>query len=153
MNYSHIIVPLDGSEMAESVFPYLEGLASVNTEVELVRAVSAVELHYKAASPIDSRGERDLNQVFMQEAEDYLQSAKSKLARLGAKVTTKVLAGNASAAISDYIKSVSPDLLLMASHGRSGPSRWVWGSTADKLLHSTTIPVFLVRPHGSILNK
>jgi nucleotide-binding universal stress UspA family protein len=153
MKYSHIVVPLDGSDLAECILPYLDGLASEATNVELVRVVSPVEMHYKAAFPIDARGEKDLNQALIKEAENYLQKAKAKLSHLEAKVSTSVLTGSPAAAISDYIKKTRPDLLLIASHGRSGPSRWVWGSTADKLLHSIDIPVFLVRPPGCVVNQ
>jgi nucleotide-binding universal stress UspA family protein len=150
MNYRHVIVPLDGSELAESVLPHLEALASncQITTVELVRAVPPIELHYKAALPIDLRQEKEINQAILKEAEDYLLKVKSRLDASRMTVTIKVLSGNVGSILADYVKNSGADLLLMATHGRSGPSRWVWGSIADKLLRSACIPIFLVRPPG-----
>ena len=60
MNYQHVMVPLDGSELAESVLPHLEAVASncQITTVELIRAVPPIEMHYKAALPFDARQEK-----------------------------------------------------------------------------------------------
>jgi nucleotide-binding universal stress UspA family protein len=150
MNYKHVIVPLDGSELAECVLPHLETVASncQITSVELVRAVPPIEIHYKAAIPIDSNQEKQINQEAIKEAEDYLQTVKSRLESSLMTVTTKVLPGKAADVLADYLKQSDADMLIMATHGRSGPSRWIWGSVAEKLLRATEIPVFLVRPTG-----
>jgi nucleotide-binding universal stress UspA family protein len=148
MNYQHVIVPLDGSETAESVLPHLDAVASncQITTVELVRAVPPIELHYKAAMPIDARQEKQLNEAAIREAEQYLQKIKSKLDASRMTITTKVLPGVVADTLANYLEKSGADLLLMSTHGRSGPSRWFWGSIADKLLKISCIPVFLVRP-------
>jgi nucleotide-binding universal stress UspA family protein len=155
MNYQHVIVTLDGSELAESVLPHLEAVASncQITTVELVRAVPPLEMHYKAALPFDERQEKELNQSALKGAEDYLRQVKARLDASRMTVTTKVLSGPVADSLADYVNKSSADLLLVATHGRSGPSRCVWGSTAERLLHSSCIPVFLVRPPSCSIKK
>jgi nucleotide-binding universal stress UspA family protein len=148
MNYQHVIVPLDGSELAESVLPHLEAVASncQITKVELIRAVPPIEVHFRAALPIDAEQEKQFNRAALKEAEDYLLKIKAGLDSSRMTVTTKVLSGNVGDVLVDYLNRSDADLLLIATHGRSGPSRWIWGSVAEKLLRSSCIPVFLVRP-------
>lgn len=150
MNYKHILVPLDGSELAECVVFHLETMVSENqvTTVELVRVVPPIELHYKAALPISANQEKRMNQALVKEAEGYLQKVKVRLNDSYASVTTKVLVGPVADALADYLEKSGADLLVMATHGRSGPSRWVWGSVADRLLHVSHVPVFLVPALG-----
>jgi nucleotide-binding universal stress UspA family protein len=148
MNYRHIIIPLDGSELAECVIPHLEALASncQVTTVELVRAVPPIELHYKEVIPFDERQEKQLNQAAIREAEEYLEQVKSRLDSSRMAVTIKVLPGRVRETLVHYLEKSDADLLLIASHGRSGPSRWYWGSVADRLLRCSRIPAFLIRP-------
>ncbi len=149
MIFHHIVIPLDGSELAENSLSYLETFSlTAETEVELVRAVPPVELHYKAALPVDTRAEKELNQSSRKEAQEYLERVKAKIGPSPAKVTTRTIQGNPADAIVDHLNSSGADLLLMATHGRSGPSRWIWGSTAERILRSTCIPTFIVHPPG-----
>ncbi len=148
MNYRRVIVPLDGSELAETVLPHLEALASncQITTIELVRAVPHLEMHYKAAVPLDARQERQMDEADKKAAEEYLQKIKKRLDSSRMTVTTTVLFGRPAETLAEYIEKSDADLLVIATHGRSGPSRWVWGSVTDKLLHCVCIPVFVVRP-------
>ena len=62
------------------------------------------------------------------------------------KVTSASVVGKAPEQIVDYAIQNGADLIIMASHGRSGVSRWAYGSTADRVLKSSPIPVFLIKP-------
>lgn len=148
MNYQHVIVPLDGSNLAESVLPHLEAVASncQITTVELIRVVPPLEMHYKAALPINEKQEKQLNEAALKEAENYLLNVKSRLDASRMSISIKVLPGEAANELVNYLEKSGADLLLIATHGRSGVSRWVWGSVADKLLRTSCIPVFIVRP-------
>ncbi len=148
--YEKIVVPLDGSELAECVLPHLETfLKNLHPKtVELIRVVTPVELHYKAALPIDAKQEKQINQLSVKEAEDYLSKVKERLESEGTDIKIKVLSGHAADALKDYLDKSEADLLFIATHGRSGITRWVMGSVADKLIHIAQIPVFLVRPDG-----
>jgi nucleotide-binding universal stress UspA family protein len=148
MSYRKIVMPLDGSELAECVFPHLEALVPdrQSTSIDLVRVVPPIEMHYKAAVPFDTRQEKEMNQAAVKEATDYLQTVKARLSSAGFNVEIKILSGRPADVLADYLKKSNADLLLIATHGRSGPSRWVWGSIAEKLLQASHVPVFLVRP-------
>jgi nucleotide-binding universal stress UspA family protein len=152
MNYRHVFVPLDGSELAECVLPHLEAVASNSqvTTVELVRAVPPIEMHYREVIPFDAGQERQLNEAAVKEAEEYLKQVKNRLDSSRMQVIVTVLPGRVRDTLVHYLEKSDADLLLIASHGRSGPSRWYWGSVADRLLRCSRIPAFLIRPPGVI---
>jgi nucleotide-binding universal stress UspA family protein len=154
MNYQHVIVPLDGSELAECVLPHLEAVASncQITKVELIRVVPPLEVRYTIGFPVSEKQEAAIYQAEIKEADDYLQKVKAKLDASRMNVVTSVITGKAADVLADYIKKSDADLLLIATHGRSGPSRWYWGSVADKLLRSSCTPVFMVRAPGCALD-
>lgn len=152
MNYRHVLLPLDGSELAECVLPHLEAVASNSeiTTVELVRVVPPIEMHYKEVIPFDARQEKQLNEAALKDAEEYLAKVKSRLDGSRMQIITTVLQGRIRDTLVHYLEKSDADLLLIASHGRSGPSRWYWGSVADRLLRCSRIPAFLIRPAGVI---
>jgi nucleotide-binding universal stress UspA family protein len=151
MEYKHIIVPLDGSELAECVLPHLEAVASncQITTVEMIRAVPPSAVRYATVGfPVSEKQEAAAHEAEVKEAEDYLLKVKARLDHTRMTVTTKVLKGKAADVLADYIKKSDADLLLIATHGRSGPRRWYWGSVADKLLRSICTPIFMIRAPG-----
>jgi nucleotide-binding universal stress UspA family protein len=147
MTYERVLVPLDGSDLAECVLSHVEALAKsgVLGQVELVRVVSPTEFHYAAAIPVSEEEEKELTDRSVKEAEAYLQKIGEMFQPMSVKVTTRVLIGNAAQELSDYAEKIGASLIIMATHGRSGASRWVLGSIADKVIRSTQTPVFLVR--------
>jgi nucleotide-binding universal stress UspA family protein len=153
MDYQRVIVPLDGSPLAECVLPHLETLAASGkiAVVELVRIVPSLEMHYRAALPLDANQEAQINAAAQKEAGAYLQTIKSRLESAGIRnIITTVLIGHVANSLVEHIEKSGADLLLIATHGRSGPSRWVWGSVTDRLLHVASVPVFVVRPQGCL---
>jgi nucleotide-binding universal stress UspA family protein len=151
MQYKKILVPLDGSQFAECVLPHLSALTSSCSiaDIELVSVIPALEMHYKAAVPLDSREEDQISRAEVKAAKDYLDGVAERLRSPILNVTTKVLTGKPAESLANYIETSGSDLLVMATHGRSGPSRWVMGSVADRLLQISPIPVFIVRPSGA----
>jgi nucleotide-binding universal stress UspA family protein len=152
ISYQKIIVPMDGSQLAECVLPHVEAIAlacRVGT-VELVRVVPLIELHIKGAMPFDDNEEKEFNEEAAKEAKTYLNKVKKMLAKKGIPVTTKVLTGPTAKVLADHIDKSAADLVIVSTHGRSGPSRWVWGSIADRLLHSTCTPILMIRAPGCI---
>jgi nucleotide-binding universal stress UspA family protein len=151
VTYNKIIVPLDGSPLAECVLPHLEAIARAPPKAaELVRVVPVMEYHVKGAVPISQSEEQGIYREALLEAGAYLEAIKTALGARGIVVTTMVLRGNVAPALADYIASSGADLVIMSTHGRSGPSRWVWGSVADRLLHATCTPVMMVRAPGCV---
>jgi nucleotide-binding universal stress UspA family protein len=138
---------LDGSKFAEFVLPHLEALTSTCdiTNIELVSVVPGFEMNYREVVPADHKEEEEIEEANVKVAQVYLESVKQKL-KSTSNVTTRVLGGKVSESLADYIVSSGADLLVRATHGRSGSGRWLLGSVADRMLQISPIPVFMVRP-------
>lgn len=135
-----ILVPLDGSQAAEAVLPYVERIATAtNGRVVLLAAVDRPR-DWGEDTGGDLKGERH-------EAESYLHRLQARLASAtGNDVETVVVESEPVAAILTASEKQQPDLIAMTTHGRSGVARWILGSVAAKLLHATHTPMLVVRP-------
>jgi nucleotide-binding universal stress UspA family protein len=137
-----IVVPLDGSALAERALPYAEALARDGAaSLFLVRATLAHAL------PGMDLAEEQIRTVGAAEA--YLAEVAKQLASLGIEADSGVVYGPPSAAILDEIRLRSASMVVMATHGRSGLGRWLYGSVADFVLHRSPVPVLLVPASGA----
>lgn len=141
--YERILVPLDGSEVAEVALPCAEQLAG--------RLGSEVILMSVARS--DEEQDRYVFQSYLQKAVEATKQGAARHLEKGAgeavKVEPMILAGDAAEAIVDYADKSDIGLIVMATHGRSGIRRWALGSVADKVLRATKRPVVLIRAKGA----
>jgi nucleotide-binding universal stress UspA family protein len=155
--YQKILVPLDGSELAECVLPHVEEIAS-GCRVGSIILVRAVEpLHLPAALEYDVYARKDLQEEWQKAeleersaAQDYLNRLANRMRKEGRNVQAQVLVGRVAESVADYAAKEGVDLIVMATHGRSGIGRWVWGSTADRLLRSSCVPILMVRAPGCV---
>ena len=83
-------------------------------------------------------------------AENYLTQMASRLDYPGVTLRTEVLNGLVAHSLASYAEQNGVDLIVIATHGRSGISRWVWGSVADRVLRSAMAPVLIVRGPGCV---
>ncbi len=152
-----ILVPLDGSELSESVLPYVRTLAKQRgvepVDVVLLRVCeSPVTPAYYTPEltgvPLNwgRYMEQDMARS-KQAADKYLAGIEKQLRDAGLNVRSEVLIGKAADEITDYVNRNPFNLIVMATHGRSGLSRWVYGSVAENILLGVSSPIFLVRPH------
>lgn len=145
-----ILVPLDGSPLAESVLPHVETLAKQRgtqaTDIVLLAICEPIvpPAVYPVVAPVDL--EADLSRA-KQSDMGYLAGVEGRLKENGIEARAVVLVGKPADEIVDYGKNNPCDLIVMATHGRSGISRWVYGSVAEKLLSGASSPILLVRPH------
>ncbi|MDP2931291.1 MAG: universal stress protein [Chloroflexota bacterium] len=148
--YKHIMVPLDGSELAECVLPHLNAVAGGCEigKVTLVRVVEPFHLLRGYESRIEPEEQKHLDDDAKKVARDYLEQVAKRLKLDGMKVQTEVLYGKTADALIDYARKNDVDLVIISTHGRSGVSRWVWGSVADRILRHICAPVFMVRAPG-----
>ena len=148
--YRRIMVPLDGSRLAECVLPHALAMARTcdSPKVVLVRVVESVSQQAQEAPP--PAGLSRLQSARMAQAEDYLRQVANKLDSGSAAFETHCLEGRAAEALADYAAKNGIDLLVMATHGRTGVSRWAWGSVADRLLRALCIPILMVRVPGCL---
>ena len=150
--YEKIMVPLDGSELAECVLPHVEGLIKGChvSNVVFVRVVEPPERFYHGDVPISPEIYKETESARKSKAKDYLDQIKNRLKYEGAELQSEVLIGRVADSLADYTEKNDIDLILIATHGRSGVSRWVRGSIADKILRSSSVPVLMVRAPGTI---
>jgi len=148
--YEKIMVPLDGSELAECVLPHVEAFIKGFSigHVTLVRVVEP-EMYFYGEYPIDAKILAESESARKSSAEDYLNLIVSRLKHEGSRLTTQVIVGRVAESLVDYAEKNEFDLILIATHGRSGVTRWVRGSVADKILRSSRVPVLMVRAPGT----
>jgi len=149
--YQKILVPLDGSNLAECVLPHVEALAR-GCQVKEVVFTRVVEPIYMPAGDymLDLEQIKKIESELKLEAADYLKKVAAKTSYAGAGLKTEVLYGRVAEVLAEYASKNRIDLIIIATHGRSGVSRWVWGSVADRILRSSCTPVFMVRAPGCI---
>jgi nucleotide-binding universal stress UspA family protein len=140
--YQQILVPLDGSAVAESILPTVTTFAGiVGAELLLLGVVEPTEPIEAVSELAGAVGERD--QQAAEHAEAYLVGVTRRLKAAAVPVHHRVLIGAPAEAILQA--GATTDLIAMATHGRSGIGRWVYGSVADKVLQAASVPVLLVR--------
>ena len=156
--YTKIMVPLDGSELAECVLPHVEALIDGCrvASIVLVRVVEPAAPVLSETTPIGAAGLDKLIETYRKieadrktAAGDYLKKTAARLTGQGPRITTAVLAGNVADMLADFTESQGVDLILIATHGRSGISRWIRGSIADRVLRFAQVPVMMVRAPGA----
>ncbi|MEN9934033.1 MAG: hypothetical protein RLZZ387_612 [Chloroflexota bacterium] len=152
-----IVMPLDGSALAEHALPYARLLASLlGAPVRLVRIVTPDEIQAVlirlASSPERAQGaDTDLQREhhaideLTRRATTYLADQAQQLHKAGVRATTTTGLGLPAEAIADLARTEPDALIVMATHGYGGLRRWTLGSVADKVVHATTTPVLLVR--------
>lgn len=151
----NIVVTLDGSKLAEQALPYAEALVKKWRPEKLgitllsVSEPPNIPSDYPPDMPLtwEQHVEQEMK-LCRQERGRYLQAISEGLSARGLRVTTEVLVGRATQVIADYINENPPRLLIMATHGRSGLSRWLMGSVAESVMGSVSAPVFLISPHS-----
>ncbi len=144
--YKRILVPLDGSELAEQVLPHVTELAQcTGAEIILLRVASLPVYDYLVPEP---RWSNEIRQAAEQEALRYLERVSRGLRERGLTVkTSETTEGPVHEIILDLAHQLNVDLIAMSTHGRGGLARLVMGSVADQVIRHVTIPVLLVRPH------
>ena len=149
--YRKIMVPLDGSELAECVLPHVEAFMKGFdlSDVILVRVVEPEMPSYHSEIPIDPKIMAQREAERKSSAKDYLNKVASRIKHEGTTVRAEVLVGRVTESLTDYAEKHDIELILIATHGRSGVTRWVRGSVADKILRSANVPVLMVRAPGT----
>jgi len=143
--YRKVLVPLDGSDVAECAFPHVQAIARGCdvVDVVLLRVIGPLPI---PGDYVISEGDRTrLESRYRSEAQSYLEKATKQLAGGGLSVRGDLVEGNAADAIVDYAGKNDVDLIIMATHGRSGIGRWALGSVADRVVRHAKVPVLLVR--------
>ena len=146
-----ILVPLDGSKVGEAALPKVEELVAkllpgVKVEVTLLQVLSSLS-HYVAAGEETARipyTEQEMEQM-KKKAIQYLRKTGGALRKRGATTKTRVAVGRAADEIIKAADEINVDFIAMSTHGRSGISRWAFGSVTDRVLRGGNRPVMVVK--------
>jgi nucleotide-binding universal stress UspA family protein len=135
--YTRILVPLDGSQLAEQVLPYVELLAKgTKSHTELLQVIEY--------TPAPTHP-RQVTANLTGEAQTYLKKAAASLKGSGLTASSLVHHGDPASDIVAEAESEPGTLIAMATHGRSGLTRWMLGSVTDKVLHAAANSLLVVR--------
>lgn len=146
--FKHIMVTLDGTARSEAVIPHALDVARVmKAEMTLVRVVDAVNAEWGERGAMGKGGSPDssISAVFAEQAEAYLRRVADQMREHGVKVQTLVMHGNAAKRIVAAARESGADAIAMATHSRRGINRLMFGSVAEEVLHTSSLPVLLVR--------
>jgi nucleotide-binding universal stress UspA family protein len=145
-----ILVPLDGSPLAEAVLEPAAALARLwGAKVSLVQIVQPVLPATDPALPFPSGYDEQLTAIRRDLAQDYLRDMAEGLREQGIEATGVAVLGGATAdTLLDLARSERVGLVALATHGRGGVRRLALGSVADKLVRAADMPVLVVRPSG-----
>jgi len=136
--FKKILVPLDGSKLAEKILPQVKELVKFSgAEVHLLKVVMSYE--------IDPKKDKEELEKLAGEAQEYLDQVAARLKKKGIQASATVAYGKDAVQICDYASGKKCNLIAMSTHGRSGLSRWALGSVADKVLQCSSVPVMLFR--------
>jgi nucleotide-binding universal stress UspA family protein len=162
--YERILIPLDGSQVAEKILPYVEALADkFGSSVTLLRALTPLDAFITSTAAVPIMGQAfplytagdpaELAEAERAQATDYLGKIAKRLSKRGIKVKQAQPEGAAAEAIIEWARAPGTDLIAMTTHGRGGLGRVVMGSVADEVIRNTPCPVLLVRASGDSIQE
>ncbi len=144
--YRKIIVPLDGSKLAEGVLPHVCEMARcLGCQIVLLQVLTHKSYDYLLNDPGLSASLRSSEE---EAACNYIGPLIGKLRQEGLDVSADIATatGPVADAIIEFARRVNGDVIAMSTHGRTGPARWVLGSVADRVVRGAGIPVLLIHP-------
>lgn len=143
---SKVIVPLDGSEFAETALPYAASLSrKMDMGVTLVQALPQDEFIYGGGYYINQHLPR-IRAEIRAEVGKYLTGVAGRLRQEGLDVSVETVHGNPASAITEMARATDHDMIALTTHGRSGISRLLLGSVAESVIRESGDPVLIVRP-------
>ncbi len=147
-DHFRVLVPLDGSALAEQAIPYAAVLAGPGEEITFVQVAPPPE---PIVDPV--RGKLPLTDQDIARYEDRIRAGLATIARrwqaVVPRVKLEVAFGDPAEEIIRLAEHDRYDLIVMASHGRGALGRWTFGSVADRVVRSSTVPVMIVRPQDA----
>jgi nucleotide-binding universal stress UspA family protein len=147
--YQKVLIPLDGSELAECALPEVKKLAEGGFIGEVI-LLNVVEINLRGIPTMDT-GIIDMN-AFKNDQSDqsrkYLDKIQSELSSEGINVKKESVEGTVAQTIVNYAEANDVDLIVIATHGYTGMKKLMFGSVALRILHDSLVPVLLIRPES-----
>lgn len=140
--YGRVLVPLDGSRLAEQALPHAAVQAKqFGAEVTLLMVLGSLPEPIMAGP----RAVRSAEEASARLAQSYLEGIAARLREQGIPVQTETVEGKPYLEIIRYAEDKAFDLVVMSTRGHSGLSRWLLGSVADRVVRGATVPLLLVQ--------
>jgi nucleotide-binding universal stress UspA family protein len=139
--FDRLLVPLDGSNLAERALHFATGIARPESVSVLLRVEEQMQTALRAGGV---GGARPGPGTVESSPGTYLASIAETMRSKGLRVDTDIRQGRPAAQILDAAQAHESDVIVMATHGRSGPARWLLGSVADEVVRHADRPVLLV---------
>jgi nucleotide-binding universal stress UspA family protein len=142
--FQDILVPLDGSPLAEQALPVAARVArAFGGTVTLLHVVdvSRAYVSYGALQPLITQ---DASERGLKDGKDYLDSVLPRSDLAGVPLQKQVILGYPAAVMLSILDELAIDLVVMSSHGHTGVKHWILGSTAEKVIHHTPVPILVL---------
>lgn len=143
--YKKILVPLDGSSLAEAALPHAQKLAkSENAEIVILRIpMTPNERFFSRDTLTGSKITKEIEE----ESKAYIKAELLKLSGRGTMISGMTRDGPVAETILAVAKETHADIIAMSTHGRTGWQRLIMGSVAEKVIHHSSIPVVVIHPN------
>jgi nucleotide-binding universal stress UspA family protein len=144
----HVLVPLDGSELSASAIPHAQRLLGPSGKMTLLTAFDVqdfpVYTYYPTPLLVETADFERATKELLPKAREHLEKIAEPLRSVGLDVRVIAELGEPAALIVDTAVKLNVDAIVMSTHGRSGFSRWLFGSVTNKVLSATHCPVYVV---------
>jgi nucleotide-binding universal stress UspA family protein len=139
--FNKILVPLDGSQLAEKAIPFAEEMIA-----KFGASVTLLSTDAPEDTPKHDEYYEYLNKTQAVMEQDLKKYAPAKKAKINTAITGRTgLLGDPASEILDYADKEDFNMIIMATHGRTGITRWVLGGTANKIARTFSCPLMLIR--------
>jgi nucleotide-binding universal stress UspA family protein len=152
-----VLIPLDGSRLAEQALaPGMEMARLMGAEVRLLTVTQAMAMPVAGLRGTEWMAQDIVEQLTYDNSEEatrYLEHVKRRYRNSGLVVKTEIVEGVAAYAILEYVAAEPVDLIVMATHGRTGLRRWAFGSVTEKVLRGSDVSMLTIRPPAGDLRE
>lgn len=145
---AHVLVPLDGSKLAEKAINYARQIVKKGGKITLLSVLDIPEYpiygYYPTPIILDESDFQKAVSELKPKIQEYLEHVAALLAHDDIQPIIDIVVGEPANTIIDKAEALSVDAIVMSTHGRSGFSRWLFGSVTSKVLSAASCPVFVV---------
>lgn len=141
MSFKHIIVPLDGSELAEKALSHAGSILDDSGQITLLNVLDEMNEPFNRYTVTDAKL---MQENIRESANAYLERVRDDLKKKNIASISRVEYGDPAERIVEIAEEDSAQVIVISTRGRSGISRWVMGSVAQKVLSAAPCPVFII---------
>jgi nucleotide-binding universal stress UspA family protein len=143
--YNKVLVPLDGSELAECALPPVIRMAKEGFVKEIV-LLTVIDIYPSAL--LEGADTAVIYEAQLSNSRDYLAQVQARFRAEGIEAKTEIRKGSTAQTIADYAAQNNVELMIIATHGHTGMKRLMFGSVALRVMHESLVPVLLIRPEA-----